>query len=93
MNNMPTENRKHSSAPQIVPTVYPRSQPIEELLDGFWNSGPMLESLQVHVVPPENPLAILEQLGSSPFERGGFPVVGFLATMYEKVSRYALQRR
>ena len=93
MNNMPTENQELPSAPGIAPTVYPRSQPIEELLDGFWNCGPMLESIQVHVTPPEKPLAILEQLGSSPFERGGFPVVGFLATMYEKVSRYALQRR
>ena len=37
--------------------------------------------------------AALEQLGPSPFARGGFPLIGFLATTYDKVGRYALERR
>jgi len=58
----------------------------------FWEAGEGLESLSVRVGPPERPLELLEMLGPSPFERGGFPVVGFLATTYEKVSRFALDR-
>lgn len=61
--------------------------------DQFWSVGPEFGSVTVSVVPPESPLALLERLGPSPFERGGFPVVGFLATTYDKVSRYALTRR
>ncbi len=68
------------------------SPPLEESLAGFWETGPEFESIQIRTEPPERPLALLEQLGPSPFERGGFPVVGFLATTYDKVSRYALER-
>ena len=59
-------------------------------LDGFWNAGPELEEVSISVSGPQQPLAILEKLGPSPFERGGFPLIGFLATTYEKVSRFAL---
>ncbi len=78
---------------KIVPTIYPTSAPLEELIDRFWDTGPEFESVRVEIAPPEEPLALLEKLGPSPFERGGFPVIGFLATTYDKVSRYALERR
>jgi len=77
----------------IVPTMYPTSPPVEELVDRFWDVRPELAALEIRIEPPETPLALLEQLGPSPFERGGFPLIGFLATTYEKVSRYALERR
>jgi uncharacterized Zn finger protein len=77
---------------KIVPTVYPTSPPVDQLIGQFWETGPEFESVQVRIEPPERPLALLEQLGPSPFERGRFPVIGFLATTYDKVSRYALQR-
>ncbi len=76
----------------ILPTVYPTSPPLEEVIGRFWNLGPDFASVEVHVEPPAQPLAILEQLGPSPFERGSFPLIGFLATTYDKVSRYALDR-
>ncbi len=76
----------------ILPTVYPTSPPLEEVIGQFWNRGPDFASVEVCVEPPAQPLAILEQLGPSPFERGSFPLIGFLATTYEKVSRYALDR-
>ena len=82
-----------SQTPRIVPTVYPASPPIEECLDRFWEAGPELDSVRVDVRLPETPLALLEKLGPSPFERGEFPLIGFLATAYEKVSRYASKRR
>lgn len=66
--------------------------PVEDLIGVFWDVGPGFEEIEVRIVPPEKPLEILEQLGPSPFERGSFPLIGFLATTYDKVSRYALSR-
>lgn len=77
---------------KIVPTVYPMSPPLAEVVDHFWETGPEFDAIEIRIEPPERPLALLEQLGPSPFERGGFPLIGFLATTYDKVSRYALQR-
>ena len=77
---------------KIVPTIYATSPPVEEVIDRFWEVGPELDSVRIRIEPPARPLALLEQLGPSPFERGGFPGIGFLATTYDKVSRYALER-
>ena len=77
---------------RIAPTIYPASPPVEEVIDRFWDTGPEFEPVQIRIEPPERPLALLETLGPSPFERGGFPLIGFLATTYDKVSRYALER-
>lgn len=60
--------------------------------DHFWGDAAMIEHIAIKIRPPEKPLAILEKLGPSPFERGGFPLIGFLATTYDKVSQYALER-
>lgn len=56
----------------------------------FWDCPVDLDEIPIRIAPPAAPLAILERLGPSPFPRGGFPLIGFLATTYEKVSRYAL---
>ncbi len=77
---------------KIVPTIYPTSPTVDEMIDRFWETGDEFDSVQIHIEPPLAPLVLLEQLGPSPFQRGGFPVVGFLATTYEKVSRYAQRR-
>ena len=77
---------------KIVPTIYPTSPPIEEVIESFWDVGPEFEAVSIHIAAPEQPWAILERLGPSPFERGGFPLIGFLATTYDKVSRYAQER-
>ncbi len=78
---------------KIVPTIYPTSLPVEEVVERFWDTGAEFDSVHIRIGPPERPLALLEKLGPSPFEQGGFPVIGFLATTYDKVSRYALERR
>jgi hypothetical protein len=78
---------------RIVPTIYPTSPPLENDIERFWQIGAEFDSVEIRIGPPDRPLALLERLGTSPFERGGFPVIGFLATTYDKVSRYALQRR
>ncbi len=77
---------------KIVPTIYPTSPPPEESLEQFWRLGEAFQDLSIQVRMPERPLAILENLGPSPFERGEFPLIGFLATTYDKVSRYACER-
>ena len=77
---------------KIVPTIYPTSPPVDQLIERFWETGPQFESVRIRIEPPEKPLALLEQLGPSPFKRGKFPVIGFLATTYDKVSRYAQER-
>ena len=78
---------------KIIPTVYPTSPSIEEVVDCFWEAGPEFDEVKAKIEPPDQPLAVLERLGPSPFERGGFPLIGFLATTYDKVGRYALERR
>ena len=63
-----------------------------QLPSDFWGDPREIEALSVPVRPPARPMATLEKLGPSPFERGGFPLVGFLATTFEKVSQFALER-
>ncbi len=92
MSDMDTYNNEMPPSLKIVPTIYPTSPPVEEVVDRFWSIGVEFDSVQVRIDPPERPLVLLEQLGPSPFEPGGFPVIGFLATTYDKVSRYALER-
>jgi len=57
--------------------------------ESFWRAGSSLDEIAIHVSEPAKSLDILEKLGPSPFERGGFPLIGFLATTYEKVTRIA----
>ena len=93
---MPDSSEEHTPIPpslEVVPTIYPTSPPIDEVVASFWDVGPEFDSVRIRIEPPRTPLAILEQLGPSPFEQGGFPLIGFLATTYDKVSRYALDRK
>ena len=92
MSNMDTYTNEMPPSLKIVPTIYPTSPPVEEVVDSFWSIGVEFDSVHVRIDPPERSLVLLEKLGPSPFEQGGFPVIGFLATTYEKVSRYALER-
>ena len=88
----PAEKEAPPRSLTIVPTIYPTSPPVEELIERFWETGPEFDAVRIDIAGPGQPLALLEELGPSPFARGGFPVIGFLATTYDKVSRYALER-
>ena len=93
---MPGLEEGHNEMPptlETAPTIYPTSPALEEVIEWFWDTGPEFDSVEIRIEPPEKPLDLLERLGPSPFERGGFPLIGFLATTYDKVSRYALERR
>ena len=75
-----------------VPTAFPAPRPLSEVTETFWEIGESAADVTIEVTPPEHALELLERLGPSPFPRGQFPLVGFLATTYEKVGRYALER-
>ena len=55
----------------------------------FWGSVPP-ELLDIDL-KPSTELPVIDQLGSAPFkkEKGGFPFLGFLASVYEHVSATA----
>ena len=79
--------------PPTAPKADERADGLEENLDRFWQAGEELDEVEILIEPAESALELLEQLGTSPFERGGFPLIGFFATTYDKVSRDALDRR
>ncbi len=76
----------------LAATIYPKSPPLEEVIDCFWGDHCDFDSVVFRIEPPERPLALLERRGPLPCERGGVPVIGFLATTYDKVSRFAVER-
>lgn len=78
----------------------PRPAPLSPELAPFTALPPPATSLQgffdlAAPLPPETPAermipaAPLELLGASPFPRGGFPLFGFLASVYELASQGA----
>ena len=91
------DTERPSSETQRPPPAPPgeaeRADQLEADLDRFWRTGEEFDEVEILIEPAETPLELLEQLGTSPFERGGFPLIGFLATTYDKVSRDALDRR
>lgn len=48
-------------------TQYPPAQPLIESIDNFWEAGPELEQLQLHIRPPETEYPILDRLGVPDF--------------------------
>ena len=53
--------------------------------DAFFRAGPDVDLLTV-VTPPMHGQHILEQLGPPPFRKTSFPMLGFLASVYEHVA-------
>lgn len=62
------------------------ARPIEECVEGFWEPGPELATLDLPIGRPVVSHPLLRRLGPSPFAQGQFPLVGLLATCYEIVS-------
>ena len=57
----------------------------------MWQPPATPDALPLSADPTSRPA--LEQLGASPFPRGGFPILGFLASVYEHVAARARHRR
>jgi hypothetical protein len=56
----------------------------------FWSAAVALDEFDL---PAERPaVPPLERLGPSPFPRSGFPLIGFLATVYDHVANFARSR-
>ena len=92
MNREPPSNEIDSPPASAAEASEPADR-LEDNLERFWRGGEELDDVEILIEPSETPLELLEQLGTSPFERGSFPLIGFLATTYDKVSRDALNRR
>ena len=59
--------------------------------ESFFRAGPDVDLL-VSVAPPESPKHVLEQLGPPPFRKTAFPMMGFLASVYEHVAAHVSGR-
>jgi hypothetical protein len=55
-----------------------------EQLENFYKAGEGIDALRAN--PPRDGKPVLEQLGPAPFRSRGFPLLGFLATLYEHVA-------
>ena len=53
--------------------------------EDFFRAGPDVDLL-ISVAPPESAKHVLEQLGPPPFRKTAFPMMGFLASVYEHVA-------
>ena len=59
--------------------------------ENFYRAGADVELL-VSVDPPTSSQHVLEQLGPPPFRKTAFPMMGFLASMYEQVAAHVSGR-
>lgn len=55
--------------------------------DRFW--VPPVDLDAIEVPPDTESIPALRRLGPLPFPRGGFPLMGFLATVYDHVASHA----
>lgn len=58
--------------------------------DDFFRAGAEIEVLESCTEPPGT--GALERLGPSPFPKGRFPFLGFLATVYDHVATHSRAR-
>jgi hypothetical protein len=54
--------------------------------EDFFRAGEDIEALRE--IKLDQPKPALERLGPPPFKKSGFPMMGFLATLYEHVSQH-----
>ena len=59
--------------------------------ESFFRAGADMELLTA-VAPAEPGKHVLEQLGPPPFRKTSFPMMGFLASMYEQVAAHVAGR-
>jgi uncharacterized Zn finger protein len=69
----------------------PTAPPLDANLARFWEAGPELDLVETTPRPAEVSTPLLRRLGPSPFKTARFPLVGLLATVYEVVSKGALE--
>lgn len=77
--------------PQIPGVSDRASEPLESVLDRFWDAGPELDLIDTPMEKPEISHVLLRRLGQSPFTESRFPLLGLLATCYEMISERAIE--
>jgi hypothetical protein len=63
---------------------------LSENSDDFFRAGEDIDVLELPDNSQQPP--VLERLGPSPFPKGKFPFLGFLATVYDHVSTHCSAR-
>lgn len=66
-------------------------QPLETLLDRFWELGDGLETFQAPIARPAVEAGLLKRLGKPPFERNPGEIVDALAAAYAATTDHALR--
>lgn len=66
--------------------------PLTECLGSFWDLAAPLDDIPGAVPAAIEPMEILKRLGPSPFDSARFPLIGFLASTYDRVGQMARQR-
>ncbi len=90
--HQPPDTAAPTGARGLYQHLHTPAPPLEQCLDTFWESAVPLDDLPPIPAPPDEPYEILKRLGPSPFEGSSFPLVGFFASAYERVRRFASER-
>ena len=79
-------------SPPLDPVSQTGAMSTSDEVARFWSCGPVLDDVEIKIELPDHPPELLSKLGSSPFERGGFPLLGFLDSVYNRVAQHAVDR-
>ncbi|MCP4250533.1 MAG: hypothetical protein GY778_26110 [bacterium] len=86
------ESRGSGQSYSIYHFIHAPEPELDDCLDGFWEATRPLDELPPIPPLPDEPCEILKRLGPSPFRGSSFPLIGFFATAYDRVSRFARER-
>lgn len=93
MNRTPAAPLDAASAEPAQPPSSTEASPPPHLptdLRAYYRSGPDAES--VSLSPQPEPKHVLEQLGPPPFRKTSFPMMGFLASLYEHIAAHVTRQ-
>lgn len=84
---------RSGNIPSVSTTLLGPIAPLEESIARFWHMGDAAGAVSVDThASLSSEGRVLRELGPSPFDRGRFPLVGFLATAYDRIARDAQER-
>jgi uncharacterized Zn finger protein len=92
MRVMKTQGAASAHPDQLAAIAFEPHMPLEACVDEFWRFGPQLADLEHTPLPHHVPHALLRRMGPSPLP-GRFPMVGLLASIYDTVSKAAIEIR
>lgn len=92
MRVMKTQGVASAHPDQFAGLAHEQPLPLEACVEEFWRYGPQLSELEHSPLPNHVPHALLRRLGPSPLQ-GRFPMVGLLASVYDTVTKAAIDLR